>query len=116
MLTRYPSPHTTGACGINEAHSDEDHLPQNHKYNPDPRTARCLSCAGVPHKRGRCLWCSHPRGEHSGNVDPAVKLHLSVPHMYAGHGIIPADERTSTVKWTTSACGMAHCACKQYES
>jgi len=33
-IQRYPSSHTTGACGINEAHSGEDH-----ESPVEPRTA-----------------------------------------------------------------------------
>lgn len=88
----------------------------DHTYNPDPKTARCLDCPPIPEvRRGHCVWCGHIRGEHTGKVDPVVKLHLSRPDPNAGHGLIAADARISTVKWSTSACGMFHCACKQYE-
>jgi len=88
----------------------------DHEYNPDPTTAQCLDCPERDRSRRSCLWCRHPRGEHTGRVDPAVKRHLSIPNPQAGHGLIPKDDRISTVKWTTSACGMFHCACKRYET
>jgi hypothetical protein len=88
----------------------------DHEYRPDPKTARCLDCPPTLKGTARCLWCGHRRGEHTGRVDPVVKLHLSRPDPNAGHGLIPKDARVSTVKWSTSACGMFHCACKRYET
>jgi len=90
----------------------------DHKYRPDPKTARCLDCIrGGPERDAlgphRCSWCGHTRGEHTGKVDPDVKLHLSRPNPHAGHGTAP--DRLSTVRWSTSACGMFHCACSTYE-
>ena len=92
---------------------DANVMALDHEYNPDPKTAFCLSCTDRPGSSRSCLWCGHNRGEHTGIVDPAVKLHLSKPNPHAGHGFAP--DRISIVKWTTSACGMYHCACKQYE-
>ena len=87
----------------------------DHQYDPDPKTARCRGCAPVPGGHGRCLWCHHRRGDHNGDPDPAVKAYLSRPDPNAGHGLIPTDARVSTVKWSSSACGMTHCACRTYE-
>lgn len=42
------SPHLTGACGITEAHSDEDHAGCNaHRGDPQTWCASCRSAAAV---------------------------------------------------------------------
>jgi hypothetical protein len=86
----------------------------DHEYRPDPKTARCLDCPEPERDRRTCLWCRHGRASHTGRPDAAVKLHLSIPNPEAGKPGQP--ERISTVKWSASACGRPHCACKRYES
>ena len=49
---------------------------------------------------GGCLWCHHASGAHNGAVDPAVKA-------------APAN---AGVRWTTTACAVAGCACRTYEA
>lgn len=82
-----------------------------HEYQPDPVTGRCLG----PHdaaSRGGCLWCGHQKARHTGRVDDAVRRHYQVESRQRDGSVVIE----SSVKFTTSACGASHCACRRYES
>ena len=80
----------------------------DHEYQPDPKTGQCMACPPRSQLSG-CLWCSHATDFHTGNVDPVVLKHyeIEVPG--------PVPVKSSSVRWTPTACGARHCACRKYE-
>ena len=84
----------------------------DHVYQPNPKTGKCDVCA-LPDNGKGCLWCGHYRATHSGNVDPVVLKHFEIeaPGPIGGQPV-----KSSSVKWTPTACAASHCACRRYEA
>lgn len=84
----------------------------DHEYRPDPRTGMCtVHHPDRAYGHGRCLWCGHAYPDHDGKVSPEVREHYTVRTAMRNGKI----EVLSTVKWSTTACSISHCACKHYE-
>ena len=84
----------------------------DHEYQPHPDTGKCVVCAVKgAFGRGQCRWCGHVRAMHDGVVDPIVLKRYETTIL--GHGNKPV--KSSSVRWTPTACAAEHCACRTYE-
>jgi len=84
----------------------------DHEYQPHPDTGKCVVCAVKgAFGRGQCRWCGHVRAMHDGVVDPIVLKRYETTILGPGNKPV----KSSSVKWTPTACAAEHCACRTYE-
>ncbi len=84
----------------------------DHEYQPHPDTGRCLGCPRPMPRRAACAWCGHYKAGHTGNPDAVVLKHYEIvaPGPIGGKPVV-----SSRVRWSPTACGLPHCACRKYE-